>query len=502
MGPRLRPISPLSSSRFALPSALMLSLALGCAGASKGGGGAGQTGTPGVAGTGSGAAGTTGAAGSTGAAGTVAPTGAAGQPGAAGQSGAAGQPGVAGQSGPAGHVGGAGTTGAAGAVTTGAGGSIGTGAAGSSADAGTCQMANYKFEQKIPTVYILVDRSGTEFTNETTGIFFSLRTAVLTTIQPLDMDVRFGLGVFTGDRDGMCPTYDEVPTAIDNYDKIATAYNKLGRPQFKAETPAAQMILTKVKPALMADTGPGDKYMLFVTDGETDYCDDGDPACAFDSVTYAVQNLKAAGFGTLIVGLPSPQSQYAAQALQAWANAGAGLPVSLPVQNGQSLSAAQIRNNCYDGRPGYKAIWDMAGRTGSETTATYANATRADGGVGDGGATDGGVVTMNAPVYAPSSTDQTALSKAIAAAIAGVKSCSFDLGNINGQSIKVDLNQLGNAHIKIDGKEIALDTGAGNGWKMNGSTELELTGTACATWRMPNTKNIDFGFPCGTIIFE
>jgi hypothetical protein len=357
-------------------------------------------------------------------------------------------------------------------------------------------MADFKFEPKIPTVYILVDRSGTEFTGDTTGIFFSLRSAVLATIQPLDMEVRFGLGVFTGDRGNKCPTSDEVPTALDNYDKIAATYNMLGRPQYKAETPAAQMILSTVKPALMKDTGTGDKYMLFVTDGETDYCDDGDPVCAYDSVTYAVQNLKAAGFGTLIVGLPSPQSQYAAQALQAWANAGAGLPPSLPVQSGQTLPAAQIRNNCYSGRPGYKAIWDMAGRAANEATATYANTST------DGGAGDAGVVTMNAPVYAPGSTDQTALAKAIGAAIAGVKSCSFDLGDINGQSIKVDLTQLSSAHIKIEGQEVPLDTGSGNGWKMNGPTTLELTGTGCALWRMPSKTHIDFGFPCSTIIFE
>jgi hypothetical protein len=96
--------------------------------------------------------------------------------------------------------------------------------------------------------------------------------------------------------------------------------------------------------------------------------------------------------------------------------------------------------------------------------------------------------------------NQQSLVNAIAAAVAGAKSCVFDLGDVGGKSIKVDLQKLGEAHIKIEGAEIPLnDT---NGWKMNSPTQLELVGGACTTWRMPASDDIDFQFPCSTIIFE
>ena len=90
-------------------------------------------------------------------------------------------------------------------------------------------------------------------------------------------------------------------------------------------------------------------------------------------------------------------------------------------------------------------------------------------------------------------------------ALSGVKSCAFDLGNINGQSIKVDLNQLASAHVCLDKscpstKEVPQD--ATNGWSMSSATELILNGTACTNWRVPSNNDISFDFPCKSIIFE
>ena len=46
---------------------------------------------------------------------------------------------------------------------------------------------------------------------------------------------------------------------------------------------------------LAADTVPGDKFVLFVTDGQPDYCDDANALCAPDSVIAGLQKLKAEG---------------------------------------------------------------------------------------------------------------------------------------------------------------------------------------------------------------
>ena len=86
----------------------------------------------------------------------------------------------------------------------------------------------------------------------------------------------------------------------------------------------------------------------------------------------------------------------------------------------------------------------------------------------------------------------------LTAALSNVKSCTFDLGNINGKSIKVDRTMLQQAHIKIMGTDVPLsDT---NGWKMNTDSELELTGSACTNWRDPATDTIEFNFPCEIFI--
>ena len=463
-----------------------LAASLGCAGAGKsiaGAAGSAGPGSGGTASTGTAGSASPGSGGTTGTAGTSA-SGAAGTsaPGTAGSSGTAGGSGSAGAAGASGGAGSGGTTGSAGR-----GGTSGTaGAAGNSdpGDAGTdtvCQMAAYTFEPKIPTVYVLVDRSGSEFTSDTMGIYFTLRSAALEVIQQLQGEVRFGLGVFTGQAGAMCVMYTSVATDLNNYTKIAAAYNGLGRPQFKAETPAAQIITGTVKAALKADTGVGQKYMLFVTDTETDYCDDGDQLCPIDSVAYAIQDLYASGFGTFIVGLPSDQSSYAMDALKAFANAGVGQPVAPPAQNGTPWSPTAIAGQC-QGRAGWKSIWTAAGRTGTAPTATYSTA--------------GG----NATIYTPDPTNRTALVNAIAAVVAGVKSCTFDLSDVGGKSIKVDTSKLAQARVIIEGTEVPQ--GDTNGWSMASPTQLVLNGTACTSWRMPDKKNIDFRFPCSTIIFE
>ena len=101
----------------------------------------------------------------------------------------------------------------------------------------------------------------------------------------------------------------------------------------------------------------------------------------------------------------------------------------------------------------------------------------------------------------PSAADQTQLVSQLSTALAGVKSCSFDLNDVGGKSIKVDPMKLDQAHIKIEGIEVPQN--ATNGWSLGATpSELVLNGTACTMWRMPNAKLIDFNFPCSIIIFE
>ena len=389
-----------------------------------------------------------------------------------------------------------GSTGSGGSSPSG--GSTGSGGSSTSnMDGGTdasCQTAELTWAPQIPTVFVLVDQSGSEFSS-TPSTFSTIRTAVLNVIMALQSQVRFGVGIFTGQQNQtptQCPIWNKVAPDINNYSAINTLYSAQGQPQFKAETPAVQ-VLPLVQQILASDSGNGAKYILFATDSETDFCDDGAADCPVDAVTYQLQTLFSGtpSIGTLIIGLPLTGDNLAPEALQNYANAGAGLPVVFPTANGIQTQN-QLYNSCNNrgmnaGMYSWPNLYAAAGKSAMTGTNGVAIATY-------------GTAGGNAPVYSPASTSEKDLENQISAAINGVKSCTFDLSDVNGKSIKVDLTQLGKATIQIEGQTIAQD--ATNGWSMASSTELVLNGTACTTWRMPSDTHINFAFPCSSIIFE
>ncbi len=401
-----------------------------------------------------------------------------------------------------------------GAGPGGNGGSSGTGGASSGgiviSDSGTsgdaCQQLDVQFLPKIPLVYVLVDRSGSMFQTMpvdgggSSDEWDPLRTASLAVIQGLQSQVAFGFGAYTGinpnTTPGMCPILTEVPIALNNYSAIQTVYAPLGQPTFKAETPA-ELSLEKVAQSLanasaqiaaQADAGvslgdagvelPGAQYILFVTDGETDFCDDGNPVCPADAVVAELQKLSLQGITTLVLGVGSDLSSISGPVLQSFANAGAGLPTLAPPNGAQGapLAPTDIYNQC-NSVTGWHALFTAAGLPANAALATYAPAAPA----------------TNATLYNPSATDVTDLTNQIGTALAGVKSCSFDLQG----KIKVDLPNASQGHVTIDRTTIPFD--ATNGWTMTSATELDLEGAACQEWRTTG-KDIHFNFPCQIII--
>jgi hypothetical protein len=404
-------------------------------------------------------------------------------------------------------VGGSTSTGGTSAGGTSSSGGAPTGTGGTSATAGgggapACQMASYTFAPKIPTVYVMVDRSGSMFdcistTNQVEPScatpadtsWTKLKDATLMVIGSLQAQVRFGFASFTGTNPasgGTCPMIDQVDPALNNSTAIATVYNGLAfQPNTtevgkKFETPARQA-LDMIGAKLLADASPGDKYIMFVTDGQPDYCDDANSLCAPDSVVAGLQILKTKGITTIVMGLQSALNDLPAGILQAFANAGAGEATVAPLRAASDTFAFYDQCN---GIAGWHADLVSSGKTAERgvTLGTYAAAA---------GPTK---------PYTPNVADQTTLVNQLSAALSGVKSCTFDLSNVNGQAIKVDLNQLDMASISIMGTKVPLDMT--NGWSMASPTQLVLSGMACDTWRMPNVNDIAFNFPCKTIIFE
>ena len=381
-------------------------------------------------------------------------------------------------------------------------------------DAGTdaaCQTADYQFVRQIPTVYLLVDRSGSMFhcldssnpvcDNQMDTSWYTLKTAIESVIKTLDSQVRFGFTTVWGTNPagsgGMCPSLqgtltDSVAPALNNAATITAKYDGLpwptaggsSTPGMKFESPASESIGNVAK-ALIADKDLGPKYIIFLTDGQPDYCDDSLALCAIDSVVYHLQAAQMAGIDTIVFGVLTTQFDLPAGTLQAFANAGAGEPTIAPVGSGQDVNA--FYDQCGNGNiAGWLADLNASGKPKARGTSLGTYST-----------------TMGTTKpYQPMASDESMLTTQLSAALAGVKSCTFDLSDVNGKSIKVDTTQLAKASVKVEGVTVPQD--ATNGWSIDAtsSTTLLFNGTACTNWRLPNNNDISFAFPCGTIIFE
>jgi hypothetical protein len=234
----------------------------------------------------------------------------------------------------------------------------------------------------------------------------------------------------------------------------------------KGETPTSAVLAT-VRGLLAADTSPGQKYILLVTDGQPDYCNDGSSLCPVDSVVRELQVLYAAGIPTFVFGIQSALADLPAPTLQAFANAGAGQPVAAIATPASSvyLQCSTVGS--------WVADYNAAGRTGQMPAGDYT--------------TTGGT----AMVYKPDPSSPQALTDLIAGTVAAVQGCGFTLSNG-----KIDPTKLANAHVVIQGQEIPQ--GATNGWSVPDATHVQLNGSACTLYQQPQST-IAFKFPCDAI---
>jgi len=288
-----------------------------------------------------------GAGGASGGQGGGHPSGGAGATGAGGRLGSGGGGGAIGP-GDAGGVGGSGATTGGSGGTIGPGGQPGTGGQ-AIIDNVHCGIAQpNSFFAAAPTVLILTDRGSSSFdaapagSLPTTGTFFNVRAAVEDAIGPLASPDSFGLGVYVGDNSsGSCQLgYASVPFQLYSVQEIYNGYEALGPLPDKADTPATGA-LAMAKAALSANNRIGSAFVLFVTTGVTDLCDDGPADCATDAVTSQLQAMYAGtpSIETLVVGIPTTSTGLTPGALATFANAGAGQPAAFATTDGESQSA-------------------------------------------------------------------------------------------------------------------------------------------------------------------
>jgi hypothetical protein len=103
-----------------------------------------------------------------------------------------------------------------------------------------CNKVEIDFAPRVPSVFILVDRSGSMFEH---NYWSPLEDGVLAVIEQLEQEIRFGFSSYTGQQGMQCPQLSSVvPIADRNYAAIKQAYAAITKPQFKAETPTSLAI--------------------------------------------------------------------------------------------------------------------------------------------------------------------------------------------------------------------------------------------------------------------
>ena len=366
---------------------------------------------------------------------------------------------------------------------------VNAGGAGGDTTASCRQAAERSLDVGGPTVLFLVSRSGSMFDPYPEGGLTSwnlLRSGVLQVLNDLPTDMRVGFTAFSGHL-GVCPDLVQVLAARANRAGITALYSTLEMSPVKEDAPLS-LALSAAADLLWSDPTPGEKTIVLVTDGNADYCDDGNAMCPPDSVVGRLQDFAAGReltelgnvierppIRTLVFGTPAPSIFPAAARLQAFANAGAGAPVAFPADPPQ---ATQVFALCSS-----SGAW-------LADFATTGKPSALDASIGSYSAVGG-----SAPVYGPNATDQAALVAALQPAEpSAAPSCTFDLA-ADGIAVDAALPELAErAVVRINGTSVPLaDT---NGWRLLSPTSLQLEGSACEAWRAPGENRIEFSFPC------
>ena len=219
---------------------------------------------------------------------------------------------------------------------TGGGGDAG---GGERADASPCAEVKVDLAPVIPTVLMLVDRSGTmtdpfgESDTRWDALYETLMDPTTGVVKELEGKVRFGVAAYTardrdndGQTEGACPIMNVVAPALDNYGPIEDVYGSLV-PLDETPTGAA---LESALATIRAVDQDGPKIIVLATDGEPDTCERPNPnghAQARIASLLAVQGAFDAHVKTYVVSVGgeavgNPQAENHMHQL---ANAGVGM---------------------------------------------------------------------------------------------------------------------------------------------------------------------------------
>ena len=329
----------------------------------------------------------------------------------------------------------------------------------------------------------------------------SSRTPSQSVVTQLEEDVRFGFTTIFGTEPATAgrdvPAHhgtlaDNVPPALNNAGAIKTEVRRsrlaaradIIDQRKKFEIAGDVRDAAAAAKALMADTTPGDKYILFLTDGQEDYCDDALRSVASDSTVGALQTAFAANIRTIVFGLQTHAVQSAGGRPGGFANAGAGEPTVAPCAPASTRPRSSTSARAST-RPG-----------ATDLTASGHPTTR--------GPTRGGGDVRARRRARPSPSSRTPPTRHMLVTQLSTRAGGRQELHVRPQRHggtdqgRPQSAQQGVGHDRRH--PVPLDPNSANGWNMTTDTSCELFGSACDAWRNPNAKNIAFNFPCEIIV--
>jgi hypothetical protein len=358
-----------------------------------------------------------------------------------------------------------------------------------------CNSKGIEFENVVPSVLMLVDRSTSMFKNNIqTGDptrpstcfdggspafgadedrWSAMRKAVAA-LEPLAAEVMFGMSTYTSFNDSAatCPDMPQLTTLLPGQAAFADILAELppnveACPAKKSETPTWEAI-EKGTAALAAVEIEGPKYLVVITDGEPDSCLLFDPQCGQDAAIGAAQDAFAANITTFVIGLGSDVGE---KFLNDLAHAGQGLEVQPPDGSGVDCLRQIVQADDPTVNFDFNNYRDSA-------MATYG----AD-----------GLEYDDKLYFAP--TDLAALQQQLTSLIAGVRTCDYEMDT----SVVVAQANKGAVRLNLpDGTHQDLVYGDPNGWALSAENDYTVTiqGTACDKILADEVAGLQIEFPC------
>lgn len=204
-------------------------------------------------------------------------------------------------------------------------GSGGGGGGGPTVDA-NCPGVNFTATQVIPSIQLLIDRSGsmgTNLQNTNTSRYQAMRDALVGTngvVAQLQAKAHFGASLYSSDSP--CPKlYNTTARTLNNFQQVKTLIESQS-PNGNTPTPGAidqTVALFAANPAPMGSP----PIIVLATDGLPNSCNGNDSQV--ESVT-AAKNAYTAGIRTFVLGIAGVNDGF----LQSMANAGQGVQQNQP----------------------------------------------------------------------------------------------------------------------------------------------------------------------------